>query len=143
MRTIRNLRAENKVKSNRRIAATLVGGDKTNLLEHQVSIIAALAGLDASKLEIHQMLKEKLVDSAVAVTSGVEVYLPLAGMVDLDEERARLEKELEQTLSHVKRLEALLKSDFADKAPEAVVAKEREKLAAFQKTAEKIKTQLG
>ncbi|MFC2065206.1 valine--tRNA ligase [Chloroflexota bacterium] len=142
VRTIRNLRAENKVKSNRKIAATLVGGDQTKLLEHQVSIIAALAGLDASKLEIHQMLKEKLVDSAVAVTSGVEIYLPLAGMVDLDEERNRLKKELEQTLSHVARLEALLKSDFADKAPEAVVAKEREKLAAFQKTVEKIKTQL-
>ncbi|MFC2028668.1 valine--tRNA ligase [Chloroflexota bacterium] len=143
VRSIRNLRAENNVKSNRRITAILAGGKWTGLLKEQAELIAALAMLNASDLEITQDLKDKLGESAVAVTSGVEIHLPLAGMVDLAEERTRLEKELEQTLSQVERLEALLASDFASKAPEAVVEKECEKLDSFKQTAEKIRKQLG
>jgi valyl-tRNA synthetase len=63
--------------------------------------------------------------------------------VDVAAERARLEKELAVTGSQIERLEKLLGSDFADKAPAPVVAKEREKLAAFKETAAKIRTQLG
>jgi valyl-tRNA synthetase len=63
--------------------------------------------------------------------------------VDLEQERARLEKELAEAESQIARLEKLLASDFAKKAPEAVVAKEREKLAAYKEIAEKIKAQLG
>jgi len=63
--------------------------------------------------------------------------------VDMAEERTRLEKELAQTVSQIERLEALLGSDFANKAPEAVVAKERDKLAGLQQTALKIRSQLG
>jgi valyl-tRNA synthetase len=72
----------------------------------------------------------------------VEIYLPLAGMVDVDAERTRFEKELAVTESQIERLEKLLGGDFANKAPASVVAKEREKLAAFKETAEKIRTQL-
>jgi valyl-tRNA synthetase len=64
-------------------------------------------------------------------------------MVDLDEERSRLEKELSGIQVQIDRLEKLLGSDFADKAPAAVVQKERERLRAFQETAGKLKAQLG
>jgi len=143
VRTIRNLRAENKVKPNRKIAATLIAGEHMDLLQSQAGGTAALAGLDPSKMEIRQFPAIKPSDSVVAVTAGVEVYLPLAGMVDLAEERTRLERELEQAVSQVVRLEALLASGFADKAPETVVAKEREKLEDYKMTVEKIKVQLG
>jgi valyl-tRNA synthetase len=72
----------------------------------------------------------------------VEIYIPLSGMVDLDEERGRLQKELAGTQSQIERLEKLLASGFADKAPAPVVQKEREKLASFQETAAKLKAQL-
>jgi valyl-tRNA synthetase len=72
----------------------------------------------------------------------VEIYLPLAGMVDLAEEKTRLERELKEAESHIQRLEKLLAGDFANKAPAQLVAKEREKLAGYQETAEKIKAQL-
>ena len=67
---------------------------------------------------------------------------PLAGMVDLAEERNRLEKELREARSHIERLEKLLAGDFAAKAPPALVQKEREKLESHRKTAEKIAAQL-
>jgi len=143
VRSIRNLRAENNVKANRRIPAILVGAERTDLLREQAGLIASLVHLDASNLSIHSSLEAKPEDSIVGVTGPIEVYLPLAGLVDLVEERARLEKELTQTTSQIERLEALLGSDFANKAPEAVVTKERDKLAGLQQTAEKIRLQLG
>jgi len=60
----------------------------------------------------------------------------------LANEKARLEKELKEAESHIQRLETLLGSDFANKAPAALIAKEREKLAGYKDTAEKIKAQL-
>jgi valyl-tRNA synthetase len=88
------------------------------------------------------LLKEKPKDSLALVVGSVEVYLPLAGMVDLAEEKTRLEKELKEAESHIERLEKLLASDFANKAPAALVQKERDKLAGYKETAEKIKAQL-
>jgi valyl-tRNA synthetase len=64
-------------------------------------------------------------------------------MVDMDEERSRIEKELTSLQVQIERLEKLLGSDFANKAPAAVVQKERERLAAFRETAGKLKEQLG
>jgi valyl-tRNA synthetase len=101
-----------------------------------------LAGLDEQNLEFHETIAEKPEGSVALVVGAVEIFLPLAGMVDLAEEQARLQKELAETESQVARLEKLLSGDFATKAPEAVVQKEREKLAAFQETAEKIRAQL-
>jgi len=76
------------------------------------------------------------------VAGPVEIHIPLSGMVDLDEERGRLQKELTEVEAQIARLEKLLQSDFAAKAPAAVVQKERERLAAYQQTAEKLRAQL-
>jgi len=142
VRAIRNLRAEKNVSPAKRLQAVLVGGEKTGMLKEQETTIAALAGLDPSGISILESLKEKPEDSAVLVVGSVEIHLPLAGMVDLADEKTRLEKELKEAEAHIARLEKLLASDFAGKAPAPVVAKEREKLAAYKETAEKIRAQL-
>ncbi len=142
VRSIRNLRAEKTVPLVKRITAIFAAGDKAELLAEQSKIIAALAGLDESQLKINKSLSEKPEDSTVLVIGSVEIYLPLAGMVDLNAERARLSEELIDMESQIERLEKLLGSDFANKAPAPVVAKEREKLASYQETAKKLKAQL-
>jgi len=142
VRTIRNLRAENNVKASRRIPAILVAGERIDLLRQQAGLIAALSNLDQEHLDVLAELPQKPEGCIVAVASGVEIYLPLRGLADLSEERGRLEKELAQAESQIERLQTLLGSDFAKKAPEAVVAKEREKLAGLQQTAGKIQAQL-
>jgi valyl-tRNA synthetase len=142
VRSIRNLRAEKNVSPGKRLQAVIVGAGQTSLLKKQSAVLAALAGLD-SGFSVVDSLKKKPDDSEVLVVGSVEIYLPLMGMVDLANERARLEKELAEAQSHIERLEKLLGSDFANKAPAAVVAKEREKLTSFKETAEKIKGQLG
>jgi len=142
VRSIRNLRAEKGVAPSRRIPATFVGGKQATLLGEQVQVLAALAGLDEAQVILSVALKEKPEEAIALVVGPVEVYLPLAGMVDPDQERARLEKELGEAESHIARLEKLLAGDFAKKAPELVVAKEREKLAGYKETAEKIRSQM-
>jgi valyl-tRNA synthetase len=142
VRSIRNLRAEKGVAPSKKIAATISAGDKLDLLESQATVIASLAGLDSAQISILQTLPEKPADSAALVVGSVEIHLPLAGMVDLAGEKSRLEKELKEAESHIERLEKLLSSDFANKAPAALVQKERDKLAGYKDTAEKIKAQL-
>jgi len=50
------------------------------------------------------------------VVGPVEVYLPLAGLVNIDEERLRLQKDLAETQAQIERLEKLLGSSFAEKS---------------------------
>jgi valyl-tRNA synthetase len=142
VRSIRNLRAEKGVVPSKRIAASFAAGAKADLLKEQSKAIASLAGLNEAELNIAESLSEKPDDASVLVVGSIEIYLPLAGMVDLAEEKTRLEKELKEAESHIERLEKLLGSDFANKAPAAVVQKEQEKLAGYKETAEKLKAQL-
>ena len=142
IRSIRNLRAEKKVSPAKRIPATLVSGAKAVLLKEQFSMIATLAGLNSSQLSVLETLDAKPGNSIALVAGPVEIYVPLSGMLDLEEERKRLEKELADTQLQIDRLEKLLGSDFASKAPASVVQKERERLAAFQETAGKLRAQL-
>ena len=142
VRSIRNLRAEKGVTPSKRIAATIAAGSKMNLLKEQSKVLAALAGLNEPELTIVQSLADKPAEAAALVIGAVEVYLPLAGMVDLAEEKTRLEKELKEAESHIERLEKLLAGDFARKAPAALIQKERDKLAAYKETADKIKAQV-
>jgi valyl-tRNA synthetase len=142
VRAIRNLRAEKGVAPSKKIAASISAGAKTGLLSEQFKTIASLSGLNEAELKIEESLKEKPKDSVTLVVGSVEIHIPLAGMVDLAEEKSRLEKELKEAESHIERLEKLLGSDFANKAPAQVVQKERDKLAGYKETADKIKAQL-
>ena len=143
VRSIRNLRAEKGVAPSKKISASISAGSKIDLVKEQSVSIAPLAGLNEAELVIEDALKDKPQDASTLVVGSIEIHIPLAGMVDLAEEKKRLEKELKEAESHIERLEKLLGSDFANKAPEAVVQKEREKLAGYKETAEKLKSQLG
>ena len=144
VRAIRNMRSEKKLQPNKRIHATIVAGPALSVLQDQYRSIAALASLDPQGFNLVENLPQKPGEgTASLVVSGVEIYLPLADLVDLETERARLQKELSEVQSQIERLEKLLTSDFANKAPAAVVEKERQKLATFQETARKILNQVS
>jgi valyl-tRNA synthetase len=142
VRNIRNLRAEKDVKPGKKLPAVFAAGDRASMLLEQKNTLASLASLDLEQLEIRDRLTAKPENSTTDVVGPVEIYLSLSGLVDSAEERARLEKDLTETQSQIARLEQLLNSDFASKAPAAVVNKEREKLASYKETAEKIKAQM-
>ncbi|MCJ7723821.1 MAG: valine--tRNA ligase, partial [Anaerolineales bacterium] len=143
IRAIRNVRAEKNVKADKRIPATLAGGKFTGLLQMQAGNVAALAGLDPSRFRILETLVDKPKDQIALVISGVEAYLPLAELVNLEAERSRMEKEMADIDSQIARLEKLLSSDFAKKAPEGVIQKEQERLKNYREMADKLRSQLA
>jgi len=143
VRAIRNLRSEKNVPPRRRIPATLVSASSAEILRQQAATIATLSGIDPARLAILETIQAKPVDNIALVIGAVEIYLPLAGMIDTAEERSRLEKDLAEIQTQIKRLEDLLASPFAEKAPPAVVQKERNRLSDFRETAGKIQAQLN
>lgn len=142
VRSIRNARAEKKVTPGKLIPATIAGGGRREIIGEQLASIIALAHLDPAETQLVESLAEKPANAIGLVVSGVEIYLPLSGMVDSQAERARMEKELAEVESQIQRLKILLNGPFAEKAPAPVVEKERQKLAAFMETAEKLRGQI-
>ena len=72
-------------------------------------------------------------DAVTSVITGAEIYLPLAGLINIEDEIARLEKEAEKLQQEVDRVEKKLSNEkFVAKAPTAVVEAERAKGADYR-----------
>jgi len=81
-------------------------------------------------------------ESATALVGDMKVLIPLAGLIDKDAELARLDKEISRLRQDIERTEKKLSNaSFVDKAPEAVVSKEREKLNRGQAAIEDLSAQ--
>ncbi len=131
IRGIRNVRSEYQVQPGRKIAALIAAGNQTELLAAQRDILEQLARLDEKQLIIQPTLQPP--DQVASIVIGqVTCYLPLAGLVDLEAEQMRLQKELDQVVAIIARSEKQLAGPFAEKAPADVVEREREKLAHLQ-----------
>ncbi|HEX9017127.1 MAG TPA: class I tRNA ligase family protein, partial [Chloroflexota bacterium] len=141
VRGIRNTRAEYGVDPARHVPVVLIPHEHAELIGRQSAVISALARVQP--LEIRES-GERPHRALTLIAGGVEVYLPLEGLFDLEQERARVAREIEQAERDVQRGEALLgKPGFADKAPAEVVAKEREKLAGHQDRLAKLRDRMG
>ncbi|HUV93536.1 MAG TPA: valine--tRNA ligase [Anaerolineae bacterium] len=143
VRTIRNARSEYGVEPGRRIAAIIAAGERLPFLQEQASILEALARLDGGRLRLEESL-DSTPDKALAlVVGGLDCYLPLASLLDLDRERARVRTDLERLAAETARSEKLLANrDFVAKAPQVVVERERDKLAGYHERREKLQEQL-
>ena len=130
IRGIRNIRAEYKVEPAHRVPALMEAGEWAALLDAHRDLFVRLAGVDAENLTIAAELPEKPQQAASVTVGGVTAFLPLVGLIDLEAERARLRKELEDIAAQIARSEQLLSNDgFTQKAPAEVVQRERDKLA--------------
>jgi valyl-tRNA synthetase len=143
IRGIRNVRAEKKVDVQKRIAATLAAGDKAAWLNEQRALFITLAKVDEARLSITAHLAEKPKNAIALVEGSTEVFLPLEGLVDVGVERDRLKKELADVDRQIAKSEGLLGSDFVNKAPAALVEKERAKLAQLQDSRARVQARLG
>jgi valyl-tRNA synthetase len=143
VRAIRNARAEYQVEPGRRIEAIIAADEEYELLSSQRDILVTTARLDAEKLRIARTLETKPTQALALVVGGMEVYLPLAGMVDLAKERQRLNAEIEEVTKGIAGSEKLLANqDFLAKAPEQVVERERDKLADYHQRQAKLQERL-
>jgi valyl-tRNA synthetase len=77
------------------------------------------------------------------VMNGGELFVPLAGVIDLDEERARLQRELDKATAELERAERKLSNEsFVAKAPDDVVAAERGKVEDWRVAISRLTAQL-
>ncbi len=137
---IRNARAEKDVKPKRRIEAAIAAGEHAGALQGQRRLLEVLARLDPDQLRIEKQL-EAPEDSVPLVVGTLEAYLPLKGLFSVEEERERLSKELKSAKAQATRLEKLLAGDFAARAPNDVVEKERAKLEEVKQTISRLEAQ--
>jgi valyl-tRNA synthetase len=139
VRAIRAARVEHTIKPDRRIAAQIVVGGWSELLDAHRHLLATLARLDATQLQIVPTQATPADQAVVVLVAGIEVYLSLADALDVDTERKRLEKELDRVKAQMGRSQEILSNEsFVTKAPPPVVARERSKLANLQDRAAKL-----
>jgi len=138
---IRNIRGELQVqpKDENRL---IVNSDepKLDLIKREWSTIKRLGRVSGDTPELAD---KKPFASSTTIVDGREIYIPLEGLIDLDEERKRVSKEIGKLQGYVTGTAKKLSNEkFVTNAPEAVVNKEREKLATAEADLEKLKTHL-
>jgi valyl-tRNA synthetase len=141
IRSIRNIRSEKKVQAGRKIVCKIQAGRSMDLIQSMKGAITTLAHLDPQKFEAVEQFREPPVDSIPLVVGSIEAYLPLSGMVDVEAEIDRIDRELENAEEQISRLKELLAGPFSSRAPKDIVEKEIEKLAALEETAQKLRSQ--
>ena len=125
---IRNMRAEMNVPPGRRSEVILQAGseDVRSVLQQNEGYFRQLAA--AEPVTLPAVGAEKPENAMATVVAGLEVYLPLKGLIDVEKETARLSKEREALTKELARITGKLGNEgFMAKAPAAVVEKERAK----------------
>lgn len=127
IRSVRNIRSEVQTPMSKKVPLYISASDAQNLAVLEANAKYLERFCNPEPLVIGQDL-EAPGQSMSAVVTGAVLYLPLQGLIDIDAERARLEKELEKWAKEVKLVQGKLSNErFVSKAPEAVVAEERAK----------------
>jgi valyl-tRNA synthetase len=132
IQTVRTVRGESNVKPRQKIDVVLVPQDDTlrDAVQAERPTVLALAGIGRLEFAARFAGREGY---GHGVGAGFEVFLSLAGLIDVDAERQRIGKELEKTGARIRQLAGKLDNPaFLDKAPPAVVEKSREELSALR-----------
>ena len=109
-------------------------------IENNKSIIFTLAKLDS--IELIEANKEEP-ESAIALVGEMKILIPLAGLIDKDAEKDRLNKEIDKLIKLKAQFSGKLNNKkFTSGAPEAVVKKEQDKLATVEKALQDMESQL-
>jgi len=129
IRSIRNARAQHKVRADRWVEAYIYADELLAKLIPQTEIIENLARVQPLAILSHRERKPEKEEALVLVLKEAEVLLPWAGIVDRVAEKQRLEKESEITKARAIQLDARLRdSAFLTKAPPHIIEKEKQKL---------------
>ena len=132
VRGIRNVRAEMNVPPARKARVII------QAYPEAVAILAAAKPYLQSLAWAREVITSAITDqkpsqAASFITQGVEVYLPLADLVDMEKEIARIKKEISAMKAEVERSKRMLSNKgFLAKAPAAIVQKERDKEAGYR-----------
>lgn len=138
---VRNIRAEMNIAPSKPLEVLLrdANADAQRRVAENLNFIQAMGRLASVTV---LAAGEEAPVSVTKLINGAEILIPMAGLIDKDVELARLDKEIEKLDKEISAIEAKLSNDgFVSRAPEAVVAKERERLASNNAAKEKLLAQ--
>ncbi len=124
---VRNIRGETHIAPAKKLSLIVHAPDETDraMLDSQRELLMSLARLDSVTIDAPG---HKPAQVATAVMDGAVIFVPLAGVIDIDKEIQRLEKEIDKSDREMAAVSKKLSNDdYLQKAPEAVVAKTRRK----------------
>ncbi|EKF9988103.1 valine--tRNA ligase [Vibrio cholerae] len=139
--SIRNLRAEYDINPGKPLEVMLKAAKEQDAarIEANKPVLVSLAKLESIRVLADG---EATPACATALVGKSELMIPMAGLIDKDAELDRLAKEIAKTQGEIARIEGKLGNEgFVAKAPEAVITKEREKLAGYQEALVKLEQQ--
>ncbi|EGQ8322526.1 valine--tRNA ligase [Vibrio cholerae] len=139
--SIRNLRAEYDINPGKPLEVMLKAANEQDAarIEANKQVLVSLAKLESIRVLADG---EATPACATALVGKSELMIPMAGLIDKDAELDRLAKEIAKTQGEIARIEGKLGNEgFVAKAPEAVITKEREKLAGYQEALMKLEQQ--
>jgi valyl-tRNA synthetase len=139
---VRSLRAEMNVPPGKKsdLYVRITKAEIGQLLEKYQTYFRSLAKINA--LHVGEDIKKPGL-SASAVISGAEIFVPLEGLIDVEAEKARLEKELTNLKNQLDRIsKKLANQDFLKNAPGEIVEKEKSKKADIEDRVEKLNSNL-
>lgn len=138
IRAVRNIRAEVNVPMSKKVELIVKPADRmieaniTNNLE----FVERFCGTSKLEVSIDAAAPNK---AMTAIVTGAELYLPLAGLLDIEQEIARLQKEVEHLNKEVERVDKKLANQgFIAKAPASVIEEERAKQRDYSEKRDKV-----
>ncbi|OHD67945.1 MAG: valine--tRNA ligase [Spirochaetes bacterium RBG_16_49_21] len=137
---IRNIRGEMNIPPDKKAPVIFkTGSDKmASIIKREKMQIQALAKVESIALDPHYMPGST---DASAVMTDIEIYVPLRNLIDIDKERARIDKEIEKTGADLARVEKKLSDhNFTSRAPKHVIEKERAKQDDFKEILSKLES---
>ncbi|OMF31659.1 valine--tRNA ligase [Paenibacillus sp. FSL H8-0548] len=138
IRAVRNIRAEVNVPMSKKIEMQIKpsGEAEAAIMLRNEEFIKRFCGTSKLETGLHISAPEK---SMTAILTGAELYLPLAGLIDIAQEIVRLEKEHQHLNTEVERIEKKLGNQgFVAKAPAKVIDEERAKMNDYADKREKV-----
>ena len=135
IKAIRTTRAEYQIPDNKKITINILPNEKATFVRENKAIIAKLAG--GSEVKI--IKKEPEEKSAKILTKLCTVFLPMGDLVDVEQEKEKIEKNIASLKFEIERSEKMLSNpNFVSKAPQKLVENEKEKLAKNKEFLEKL-----
>ena len=140
---IRNIRGEMNIPPDKKASVVFKTEDElmVRIIETESVHIQALAKVDNIKVDKGYMPDKT---DASAVLQDLEIFLPLSGLIDIEKETARLEKEISKMKADLEKVTAKLSSEsFTGKAPLEIIEKERGKEREYTEIIEKLEQSLS
>ena len=138
---IRNIRSTKNIHPSKKSELIFITNQYENELKSIEPILLKFGF--GTKMNILNKKDEAYKDTINIIQEGIEVLIPLEGLIDFEEEKKRLEEEKTRLESEVARCEKMLSNPgFVNKAPQAKVDEEKAKLAKYKEMLEKVKESL-